>query len=189
MGNLLCSGLWTPAFLLFMFIFVSSLKHYSTYVIYIVLYICFYIHYIITQVTCDFRWGNLDLQMFGHLLKVTQLGSDIQSWQDSALRFLTQAHGSPTTLLSLLKKEWNSNQSFSTIRKAAKSVWWGGSWNERLKWGFSIPFVVSLAHDRKLFWISLLLLDSSTSSSSSGYLDLMLLNPGLDSFFLFNLLS
>lgn len=58
MGNLLCSGLWTPVFLLFMFIFFSSLKHYSggknKHVIYIVLCICFYIHcIIITQATCD----------------------------------------------------------------------------------------------------------------------------------------
>lgn len=122
MGNLLCSGLCTPAFLLFMFIFVSSLKHHSKkhHVIYIVLYICFYIHYIITQATCEFRWGNLDLQMFGHLLKVTQLGSDIQSWKDSALRFLTQAHGSPTTLLSYWKRSEIQINHFLPLGKLLK---------------------------------------------------------------------
>ena len=63
--------------------------------------------------------------MLGRLLEVTQLGSDTRARRDSARRVWPRFTALSTTWLSLLKKEWNSNQSFSTIRKAAKKVYWG----------------------------------------------------------------
>ena len=86
------------------------------------------------------------------------------------------------TQRSLLKKEWNSNQSFPTIRKLLKMFVGEGVETNGLCEAFRPHLWFSWLCDGKLSWITLLLLDSSTGFSSSGCLCLMLLSPWLDPF-------
>lgn len=87
-----------------------------------------------------------------------------------------------TTQLSLLKKEWNSNRSFSTVRKLLKMFVGEGVETNGLCEVFRHHLRFSWLCDGKLSWITPLLLDSSAGSSSSDCLRLMLLSPWLDPF-------